>query len=258
LKQESEGILAWMVRGALDWKANGLRPSAAVIRASREYEEDEDRIGQFIKECCKLDPEAHAEVTTGSEALFTRYRGWCAQNNYIALGSGKFKKALLERPGIHEARWYVGKGAAHDQKRGLGGIRLRSESFEEIVEESEKPTKPEAAPQPAPAAAQPVPVPVPKPTAAPTPAAQPKSNGHDTDALALTGPLKVYPVKFPLAQEQDARQVFVSNKVPMTHKGNRNGYAHFEISLSEDRDKASAQYQKYKVEIDARSARRAA
>jgi P4 family phage/plasmid primase-like protien len=129
LQREEEGILAWLVCGALDWQRQGLRPSAAVIAASREYESEQDRIGQFLRARCELEPEAFAVVTGSPEALFTSYKGWCNENNFIPLGSTKFQQELLTRPGIRKDRGDEGKGANRKQVRGLRGIRLRSEPY---------------------------------------------------------------------------------------------------------------------------------
>jgi P4 family phage/plasmid primase-like protien len=134
---EREGILTWLIRGALEWQRNGLRPPEAVRKASREYQNEQDRLGLFITERCVLDPAAKTQITGCPEALFISYRGWCSENNFIPLGSGKFKKELVRRPGIQEDTWSEGKkGAGRRTMRGLSGIRLKSELFEEI-EESE-------------------------------------------------------------------------------------------------------------------------
>src|SRR5207248_4523038 len=40
---EREGILNWLLRGALEWQRHGLRPSEAVLKASRQYQSEQDR-----------------------------------------------------------------------------------------------------------------------------------------------------------------------------------------------------------------------
>jgi putative DNA primase/helicase len=54
LKAEAQGILAWLVRGALEWRRDGLNPPESVILATEEYAGQEDVIGRFIAECCAL------------------------------------------------------------------------------------------------------------------------------------------------------------------------------------------------------------
>ena len=52
LKSEAPGILAWLVRGCLEWQQQGLKPPACVTMATEEYRANEDTITQFVEECC--------------------------------------------------------------------------------------------------------------------------------------------------------------------------------------------------------------
>ncbi|HCY87851.1 MAG TPA: DNA primase [Desulfobacteraceae bacterium] len=52
LEKEYSGILAWMVRGCLDWQKEGLAPPTAVKEAVKEYRRDEDSVADFIDERC--------------------------------------------------------------------------------------------------------------------------------------------------------------------------------------------------------------
>jgi putative DNA primase/helicase len=54
LLEEGPGILAWLVRGCLAWQKEGLTPPAEVLDATREYEQAEDVIQQFIDACCVI------------------------------------------------------------------------------------------------------------------------------------------------------------------------------------------------------------
>ena len=48
LQEEASGILAWLVKGCLDYQKNGLPLPEAVTKATLEYREDEDLLGQFV------------------------------------------------------------------------------------------------------------------------------------------------------------------------------------------------------------------
>lgn len=61
LRAELPGIVAWIVQGAAEWQRRGLGTCAAVERATAAYRKREDRIGQFLAECCELDPDARTE-----------------------------------------------------------------------------------------------------------------------------------------------------------------------------------------------------
>jgi putative DNA primase/helicase len=52
LKAEASGILAWLVRGCLQFQAIGLNPPDSVRFATSEYRTYEDDIGRFILEKC--------------------------------------------------------------------------------------------------------------------------------------------------------------------------------------------------------------
>jgi putative DNA primase/helicase len=52
LRAEAEGILAWLVRGAVEWASGGLRPPESVLHSTREYRHNEDHIARFLDESC--------------------------------------------------------------------------------------------------------------------------------------------------------------------------------------------------------------
>lgn len=74
LKGMDKQILAWLVEGALKWQANGkkLQPPPSVLKATEDYKEDADWIGQYLGECCVIDPEA----ITGSTGLYAAFVIW--------------------------------------------------------------------------------------------------------------------------------------------------------------------------------------
>ena len=52
VKEEGEGILAWLVEGYLDWQKQGLNEPKKVLDAVREYRLQQDVVAAFIKDCC--------------------------------------------------------------------------------------------------------------------------------------------------------------------------------------------------------------
>ena len=53
LQDEHEGILAWLVRGCLDWQQHGLGQPPEVTAATGEYRAEMDVVARFIDECCE-------------------------------------------------------------------------------------------------------------------------------------------------------------------------------------------------------------
>lgn len=52
LRAELPGILAWAVRGSLEWQRRGLDPPAAMKEAVQEYRQAEDVFQSWLNECC--------------------------------------------------------------------------------------------------------------------------------------------------------------------------------------------------------------
>ncbi len=77
LRTEWSGILAWAVRGCLDWQENGLIEPDEVREATAEYRSEEDRLAEFFAEHCEFDRDAW----TATKELWKRYRQWADESN---------------------------------------------------------------------------------------------------------------------------------------------------------------------------------
>lgn len=73
LKAEAEGVLAWLVAGALAYQREGLTPPADVTRMTREYFEEQDPFSRWLATCEVCD----IKQGTLAATLFTDYRQWC-------------------------------------------------------------------------------------------------------------------------------------------------------------------------------------
>ena len=78
LKQERSGILAWLVRGCLAWQQQGLAIPPSIQLATEKYRDEEDRVLQFLNECCVIRPEALAKASV----LYEAYKAWCEENQF--------------------------------------------------------------------------------------------------------------------------------------------------------------------------------
>jgi putative DNA primase/helicase len=78
LVAEWPGILAWAVRGCLDWQQHecDLALPEGVREATEDYRNDSDHIGDFINECCVRWPEAQG-FKTPKERVYLAYCDWC-------------------------------------------------------------------------------------------------------------------------------------------------------------------------------------
>jgi putative DNA primase/helicase len=93
LNSELPGILAWAVRGCLDWQRDGLGTPDEVKRATANYRAEMDVLAGWLEDCCYQ--EENAEGRAGE--LYKSYREWCERAGERALTSKYFKTALLER-----------------------------------------------------------------------------------------------------------------------------------------------------------------
>lgn len=111
LAKESAGILNWIVAGTMQWKTEGLQPPAAVLEAGRAYREEQDRIGEFIRERCRVDRDARETPST----LYAAYRDFCHEAGIdYPLTRQRFLDEIEQRvPGLvraksHGARYVKG------------------------------------------------------------------------------------------------------------------------------------------------------
>ena len=74
-QNELPGILRWCVQGCLEWQRIGLKPPEVVLRATQDYRQDQDVLGDFFDECCEL--KRTNQVT--AKAFYARYGKWCEE-----------------------------------------------------------------------------------------------------------------------------------------------------------------------------------
>jgi len=74
--EERAGILAWMVRGCLEWQRDGLRPPTSVRAAVAAYRTAEDRLAPFLEECTSANKSA--QVPKGS--FYAAYKTWAEES----------------------------------------------------------------------------------------------------------------------------------------------------------------------------------
>jgi len=94
LKAEASGILAWMVRGCIEWQRHGLNPPESVLAATEEYRLEEDVIGSFINDRCDTSKEI-AQVRSG--LLYNEYKDWADENGHFPMSMTRFGKDMKRR-----------------------------------------------------------------------------------------------------------------------------------------------------------------
>lgn len=109
LVAEGPGIMAWMVRGCMDWYAHGLEVPQEVRDATAEYRAEMDVLQEFLDDRCVTGPTMRATA----KELYEAYQAWADD------GGIPEKQQLKQRTfGIMLAE----RGFSRD--RGSAGVRL--------------------------------------------------------------------------------------------------------------------------------------
>lgn len=117
LMREAPGILAWAVRGCLDWQREGLGEPKGVRDATASYRSEMDILGAFLEECCFLGEDAHVSAT----AIYMAYARWCDVNGEKLPTKTMLGKRLTERG-------FESKQMGTDRRRSWIGLGLLTEA----------------------------------------------------------------------------------------------------------------------------------
>lgn len=99
-------VLAWAVRGCLEWQEQGLAIPASVRAYTEEYRQENDPVALWLTDECELTPHASERAS----ALRASYEAWAQTNGERPIGPRKFAAALR----------------GHDLRdgKGTGGVRV--------------------------------------------------------------------------------------------------------------------------------------
>jgi len=119
LRAEVSGILAWLVRGFLEWKTSGLRIPQRVIEESAVTRDEQDHFGKFVDEC--LMEEGGDDVGLVSSYIYQFFEKWYRKNigRYVPSINkwGRYMKAHHEHRKISGASRYYGMRINWDNVR---------------------------------------------------------------------------------------------------------------------------------------------
>jgi putative DNA primase/helicase len=95
LKSEAPGVLAWLVRGAIEWQKHGLPEPAEITAATDAYRGEQDFLAPFIAEHCEITDSKDDEAQVG--VLYKQYTEWAGQNGEKAVSSKRLSAMLKDR-----------------------------------------------------------------------------------------------------------------------------------------------------------------
>ncbi|MCG7626036.1 DNA primase family protein [Epibacterium sp. Ofav1-8] len=97
LWDERDGILSWMVQGALDWMQGGLRPPEVILEATAEYRLTSDPVRQFLEDECEITGSPENDVM--ARVMNDAFNAWQLDNGNAAWTSRHLSNQMLLRVG---------------------------------------------------------------------------------------------------------------------------------------------------------------
>lgn len=129
LRAEAEGIVAWAVRGSIEWYRSGLGDPASVVNATRNYRETADALSGYFPDGPLVRGEA-TDFVVGSDA-YKLYEQWC-DDEALPMKERWSRRAFygaMEERGLEKMK--------REQGICLFGAKLAAESVPEPVIEIE-------------------------------------------------------------------------------------------------------------------------
>lgn len=139
LKEEGKGILAWMMRGCLEWqKYRDLIEPEEITNETAIYRSEMDILGDFLDDCCIVEK---AEKVTHSN-LYQAYEEWCHQNDEEPIAKRMLTIELQGRNFVAK-RGHAGKKVWHGlalkgYQEGDSGDTYNPISIKSPLEEKQK------------------------------------------------------------------------------------------------------------------------
>ncbi len=103
LKTEWPGIMAWCIRGTLDWRRGGMRTPEAVQLATAEYKAEQDVLADYVT---ARTVRGGDNVKVGRSELWADYQSWASQvGERHPLARNTFYDRVRKLPGVLEDQW---------------------------------------------------------------------------------------------------------------------------------------------------------
>jgi len=100
-REHGPAVLAWIVRGAVDYATRGLREPDQVKAATADYAHEQDTVSRFLEECCRLGGGDHVQLKVA--LVRAAYERWCADEGEQPVSAKSFGMQL-QRHGVESRR----------------------------------------------------------------------------------------------------------------------------------------------------------
>jgi putative DNA primase/helicase len=115
LREERPGIVAWAVRGAMEYFKSGLPRPRQVAEATNTWREQCDQLRMFYQARCVI----KSGLTVYGDKLYQSYRAWCDECRDEALSATAFGLRLtqeFEKKHTERGAQYQGIGLRDDRE----------------------------------------------------------------------------------------------------------------------------------------------
>lgn len=102
LREHGAALMAWIVQGAAQYAADGLREPDSVKAATDGYAADQDTVARFVEDCCHT--AASDQVQIRITKLREAYEKWCFQEGETPVSAKKLTQELARRYGVGQTR----------------------------------------------------------------------------------------------------------------------------------------------------------
>lgn len=120
LRAEADGILAWAVRGWLDYVKQGdLYLAPSIVKATEDYQREQDVLGAFLEDECDVE-RSHS---VAKRNLYAAYKTWTTDKTLYTKNEREFGSELLHKYKFGETR-PIDKGTGKQIKTWIG-LRLK-------------------------------------------------------------------------------------------------------------------------------------
>jgi len=109
LLAEATGILAWLIRGCVEWHHYGLTEPNHVREATKDYRKDEDVLAVWIDQRCTTSGKEQASV------LYQNYKAWAENGGEYVQSIRQFTKELRDsyKDYTSNGLWFNGLSLRH-------------------------------------------------------------------------------------------------------------------------------------------------
>jgi P4 family phage/plasmid primase-like protien len=105
-RDHGPALLTWIVTGAAQYAAGGLRDPDSVRAATADYAHDQDTVGRFLEEQCHLGGGEHVQIKVAK--VRSAYEAWCTDAGEVPVSAKAFGLAL-QRAGVDSVKGSKGQ-----------------------------------------------------------------------------------------------------------------------------------------------------